>query len=119
MIATGGILRSRQYARQPAIEELSVEAQLFATIREAKSIAGSLESLLGRSPAPEDWRDGMQRGPAVTGARADALSRFTASYARLARLPLQRAHGWISVRSCTASSLSNPGFPCWLTTVRP
>ena len=36
---------------------------------------------------PDDWRDDMQRGLAVIAARADALSRFTASYARLARLP--------------------------------
>ncbi|MGE3276323.1 MAG: PAS domain-containing sensor histidine kinase [Vicinamibacterales bacterium] len=53
-----------------------------------KSIAGSLESLLQRQPPPEDWRDDMARGLQVIGSRTDSLSRFTAAYARLARLPL-------------------------------
>jgi nitrogen fixation/metabolism regulation signal transduction histidine kinase len=61
--------------------------ELNNSLAPIKSIAGSLESLLGRTPAPDDWRDDMQRGLAVIAARADALSRFTASYARLARLP--------------------------------
>ncbi|MGE0041741.1 MAG: PAS domain-containing sensor histidine kinase [Vicinamibacterales bacterium] len=53
-----------------------------------KSIAGSLETLLQRQPPPEDWRDDMARGLQVIGSRTDSLSRFTAAYARLARLPL-------------------------------
>lgn len=61
--------------------------ELNNSLAPIKSIAGSLESLLGRTPAPDDWRDDMQRGLAVIASRADALSRFTASYARLARLP--------------------------------
>lgn len=61
--------------------------ELNNSLAPIKSIAGSLESLLGRTPPPDDWRDDMQRGLAVIAARADALSRFTASYARLARLP--------------------------------
>ena len=52
-----------------------------------KSIAGSLESLLNVTPQPDDWHDDMQRGLAVIASRADALSRFTTAYARLARLP--------------------------------
>jgi nitrogen fixation/metabolism regulation signal transduction histidine kinase len=52
-----------------------------------KSIAGSLESLLHREPAPPDWRDDMQRGLQVIASRTDSLSRFTGAYARLARLP--------------------------------
>ena len=61
--------------------------ELNNSLAPIKSIAGSLESLLGRTPPPSDWRDDMQRGLAVIASRADALSRFTASYARLARLP--------------------------------
>jgi nitrogen fixation/metabolism regulation signal transduction histidine kinase len=61
--------------------------ELNNSLAPIKSIAGSLESLLGRTPAPDDWRDDMQRGLSVIAARADALSRFTAAYARLARLP--------------------------------
>jgi two-component system nitrogen regulation sensor histidine kinase NtrY len=52
-----------------------------------KSIAGSLETLLQRNPLPEDWREDMQRGLQVIASRTDALNRFTAAYARLARLP--------------------------------
>jgi two-component system, NtrC family, nitrogen regulation sensor histidine kinase NtrY len=61
--------------------------ELNNSLAPIKSIAGSLESLLGRTPPPDDWRDDMQRGLAVIASRADALSRFTAAYARLARLP--------------------------------
>jgi two-component system nitrogen regulation sensor histidine kinase NtrY len=61
--------------------------ELNNSLAPIKSIAGSLESLLGRNPPPEDWRDDMQRGLAVIASRADALSRFTTAYARLARLP--------------------------------
>jgi two-component system, NtrC family, nitrogen regulation sensor histidine kinase NtrY len=61
--------------------------ELNNSLAPIKSIAGSLESLLGRTPPPEDWREDMQRGLAVIASRADALSRFTGTYARLARLP--------------------------------
>jgi nitrogen fixation/metabolism regulation signal transduction histidine kinase len=61
--------------------------ELNNSLAPIKSIAGSLETLLGRHPPPEDWRDDMQRGLAVIASRADALSRFTTAYARLARLP--------------------------------
>ncbi|MDX1494656.1 MAG: ATP-binding protein [Longimicrobiales bacterium] len=52
-----------------------------------KSIAGSLESLLGRSQLPEDVGEDVERGLAVISSRAEALGRFMASYATLARLP--------------------------------
>jgi len=66
-----------------------------------KSIAGSLESMLARTPstsgngggAPErhgfdeETIDDMKRGLAVIAARSDSLSRFTTAYARLAKLP--------------------------------
>jgi two-component system nitrogen regulation sensor histidine kinase NtrY len=57
-----------------------------------KSIAGSLESMLGRDYAgsdPETVED-MKRGLAVIAARSDSLSRFTTAYARLAKLPAPR-----------------------------
>lgn len=53
-----------------------------------KSIAASLESLMNRDVAPD--ADDMKRGLAVIGTRADALSRFTTAYARLAKLPEPR-----------------------------
>jgi PAS domain S-box-containing protein len=61
--------------------------ELNNSLAPIKSIAGSLESLLGREDLPDDWKDDMRRGLAVIAARSDALSRFTGAYARLARLP--------------------------------
>ncbi len=55
-----------------------------------KSIAGSLASLIRRPALPDDWRDDTARGLDVVASRAEALTRFTASYARLARLPQPR-----------------------------
>ena len=55
-----------------------------------KSLAGSLDALLQRDPPPGDLIDDLRRGLQVIGSRADALGRFTAAYARLARLPPPR-----------------------------
>lgn len=52
-----------------------------------KSIAHSLERLVIRDPRPADWDSDMRDGLQVIASRADALSRFTAAYAQLARLP--------------------------------
>jgi two-component system nitrogen regulation sensor histidine kinase NtrY len=61
--------------------------ELNNSLAPIKSIAGSLDSLLGRTPRPEDWEDDMRRGLAVIASRSEALSRFMSAYARLARLP--------------------------------
>jgi nitrogen fixation/metabolism regulation signal transduction histidine kinase len=52
-----------------------------------KSLAGSLQSLLARTPRPADLDDDLRRGLEIIGGRSEALARFMASYARLARLP--------------------------------
>ncbi|MHB1225748.1 MAG: sensor histidine kinase [Gemmatimonadaceae bacterium] len=52
-----------------------------------KSIAGTLRTLLTRTPRPDDAEEDLATGLAVIGGRAEALARFMASYARLARLP--------------------------------
>ncbi len=52
-----------------------------------KSIAASLQALLGRAPPPDDLDDDLRRGLDVIASRTDALSRFMTAYARLARLP--------------------------------
>jgi PAS domain S-box-containing protein len=52
-----------------------------------KSISGSLQSMLGRSQLPEEVEEDVERGLAVISSRAEALGRFMASYAKLARLP--------------------------------
>ncbi len=52
-----------------------------------KSLAGSLQGLVSRSTESDDAVADMQRGLGIIGSRADSLSRFMSSYARLARLP--------------------------------
>jgi nitrogen fixation/metabolism regulation signal transduction histidine kinase len=64
--------------------------ELNNSLAPIKSIAGSLASLLAREPLPADWREDTQRGLTVVSARAESLSRFMESYARLARLPPPR-----------------------------
>lgn len=64
--------------------------ELNNSLAPIKSIAGSLSALLVREPRPSDWHDDMRRGLAVVSSRAESLSRFMESYARLARLPPPR-----------------------------
>ena len=52
-----------------------------------KSISGSLRSMLGRSDLPEEMGEDVERGLDVISTRAEALGRFMATYAKLARLP--------------------------------
>jgi two-component system nitrogen regulation sensor histidine kinase NtrY len=54
------------------------------------SMASTLARLITREPPPEDWKEDMQRGLEVIGNRSEALIRFMAAYARLARLPPPR-----------------------------
>ena len=61
--------------------------ELNNSLAPIRSIVGSLVSLMTRRPRPEDWQDDVQRGLAVIGSRSEALGRFMAAYARLARLP--------------------------------
>ena len=50
-------------------------------------MAGTLRKLVTRDPPPEDWREDAESGLAIIHDRAESLSRFMESYARLARLP--------------------------------
>ncbi|HEX2165962.1 MAG TPA: ATP-binding protein [Longimicrobiales bacterium] len=52
-----------------------------------KSIAGSLITTLTRAPRAVDADEDLQRGLGIIAGRSEALQRFMASYARLARLP--------------------------------
>src|SRR6185312_474194 len=61
--------------------------ELNNSLTPIKSIAGSLATLLTRSPLPDDWEEDMRRGLAVISARSESLSRFIGAYARLAKLP--------------------------------
>ncbi|MBX7220580.1 MAG: PAS domain-containing sensor histidine kinase [Blastocatellia bacterium] len=55
-----------------------------------KSIAGSLATVAARPERPSDWEEDLGRGLGVIASRAESLSRFTAAYARLTRLPAPR-----------------------------
>ncbi len=61
--------------------------ELNNSLTPIQSIAGSLRSLFSRRPLPDDWAEDAERGLGVIETRAEALGRFMASYARLARLP--------------------------------
>ena len=52
-----------------------------------KSLAGSLQSVLGRGTRTPDAEEDLRSGLGVIAGRADALVRFMSSYARLAGLP--------------------------------
>ena len=52
-----------------------------------KSLAGSLSGIVDRNGTHGPDGDDLRRGLGVIGGRADALSRFMSSYARLAKLP--------------------------------
>lgn len=55
-----------------------------------RSIADRLQQLLGRSPPDAALGDDLGRGLGVIASRSEGLSRFLASYTRLARLPPPR-----------------------------
>lgn len=61
--------------------------ELNNSLAPIKSIAGSMESLLKRSPRPSDWESDMQRGLQIISGRAESLNRFMEAYTRIARLP--------------------------------
>lgn len=64
--------------------------ELNNSLAPIKSIAGSLENLLLRTPRADDWEEDMRGGLSIISARAEALNRFMGAYARLARLPQPR-----------------------------
>ena len=61
--------------------------ELNSSLTPIKSMAGTLRKLVSRDPPPDDWREDAESGLAIIHDRAESLSRFMESYARLARLP--------------------------------
>ncbi len=61
--------------------------ELNSSLAPIKSMAGTLRKLIGREPAPADWRDDANSGLTIIHDRAESLERFMGAYARLARLP--------------------------------
>jgi signal transduction histidine kinase len=64
--------------------------ELNNSLAPIQSIAGSLRTLLDRDPRPDDWLADARRGLHIIETRSEALSRFLAAYARLAKLPPPR-----------------------------
>jgi two-component system nitrogen regulation sensor histidine kinase NtrY len=60
------------------------------SITPIKSLAERLQELLRRAPPEGELREDLQRGLGVISSRSEALSRFLASYTRLAKLPPPR-----------------------------
>jgi nitrogen fixation/metabolism regulation signal transduction histidine kinase len=52
-----------------------------------KSIAGSLQSNLAKPDRAQDWEEDLTHGLSIIESRSEALGRFMAAYAQLARLP--------------------------------
>jgi nitrogen fixation/metabolism regulation signal transduction histidine kinase len=64
--------------------------ELNNSLAPIKSIAGTMGTILSKSPRPADWESDLQNGLGIIASRADSLSRFMEAYARLARLPAPR-----------------------------
>jgi two-component system nitrogen regulation sensor histidine kinase NtrY len=61
--------------------------ELNNSLASIHSTAGTLQQIVGSEAPPPDWRDDTRRGLTIIAQRAESLTRFTRSYARLARLP--------------------------------
>jgi two-component system nitrogen regulation sensor histidine kinase NtrY len=61
--------------------------ELNNSLAPIRSIADSLQALLGRQPRPHDWEQDAERGIGVIRERSAALGRFMEAYSQLARLP--------------------------------
>ncbi len=64
--------------------------ELNNSLAPIQSIAGSLQQIAANPDPPPDWRTDLRQGLAIIASRAEALSRFTTAYARLAKLPPPR-----------------------------
>ena len=79
--------------------------ELNNSLAPIKSIAGTLETLLGREPLPDDWRQDMRRGLGVINSRSESLSRFIGAYARLAKLPRPQMQS-LDIAACVERAAS-------------
>jgi len=64
--------------------------ELNNSLAPIKSIAGTMGTMLSKTPRPGDWESDLQNGLTIIASRADSLSRFMDAYSRLARLPSPR-----------------------------
>jgi two-component system nitrogen regulation sensor histidine kinase NtrY len=92
LLAISNVSRTLRAEERQAWERLIrvLGHELNNSLAPIRSMAATLSSLVVRDPPPADWRDDMQRGLEIIADRSDALIRFMAAYARLARLPPPR-----------------------------
>jgi two-component system nitrogen regulation sensor histidine kinase NtrY len=64
--------------------------ELNNSLAPIKAIASSLEQTIAAGVDPAEWSDDARRGFEIISSRAEALTRFTQAYARVARLPAPR-----------------------------
>jgi two-component system nitrogen regulation sensor histidine kinase NtrY len=64
--------------------------ELNNSLAPIRAVAATLADLLGREPRAADWEEDTQRGLGIIRDRSEALIRFMAAYAQLARLPPPR-----------------------------
>ena len=64
--------------------------ELNNSLAPIKSLAGTMGTMLAKTPRAADWESDLQSGLGIIASRADSLSRFMEAYARLARLPAPR-----------------------------
>jgi two-component system nitrogen regulation sensor histidine kinase NtrY len=64
--------------------------ELNNSLAPIKAIASSLEQTIAANVDPAEWSDDARRGFGIISSRAEALTRFTQAYARVARLPAPR-----------------------------
>lgn len=85
----GSVLRAEErQAWQRLLRVLGHEVN--NSLAPIQSMAGTLAKLAARDPLPDDWREDFRDGLDIIGHRAEALTRFLASYGKLARLPPPR-----------------------------
>ena len=66
--------------------------ELNNSLTPIKSIAGSLNAQVSRTPLDAEVRQDFQRGLAIIGTRADSLHRFLQAYRQLAQMPPPAFH---------------------------
>ncbi len=109
-----------QQAWQRLVRVLSHE--INNSLTPITSIAANLRSQLGRPEPPAGFDEDLRTGLDVIATRADALTRFMAAYARLARLPRPRlapvdVETWVRRVAGLESRVAvevRPGPPCEL-----
>jgi two-component system, NtrC family, nitrogen regulation sensor histidine kinase NtrY len=61
--------------------------ELNNSVAPIRSLAGTLKTLVGQQPRPDDWEQDLGDGLSIIEGRSSSLAKFIESYSRLAKLP--------------------------------